>query len=89
LGGDVQPLYLCPHPTSDARVGCILSRIRKLINAAGGLLRVARNAQAWAPLSNGFGVLIYWAACLNPPAYADGTDKAPAADFFPSPQGRD
>lgn len=24
MGGDVQPLYLCPHPTSDARVKCIL-----------------------------------------------------------------
>jgi hypothetical protein len=28
MGGDVQPLYLCPHPTSDARVKGILLKNR-------------------------------------------------------------
>lgn len=30
LGGDVQPRNLCPHPTSDAQIACILTKTMKL-----------------------------------------------------------
>lgn len=32
MSGDVQPLYLCPHPTSDARVEGIFTQESESVN---------------------------------------------------------